>query len=212
MWPLRIPSRTRSSWGASSRVGHSIRPPGGGLDAGDRRGAPPNRDGVDPRRVGESSPAGSASAGFTFQFPAWTGAARDLCKRIGAGPRAESRRHMPRLALQTAGESHGPLLTGLVTGLPAGPQDRRRRSERGPRAAPARVWPRRPDEDREGRSAIHGRSPRRRDARRTDRLRDREPRLCRVGESHGADRVDVEAAGKRKLTSPVPATRTSPAG
>ena len=27
---------------------------------------------------------------------------------------------MPRLSLQTAGESHGPLLTGLVTGLPAG--------------------------------------------------------------------------------------------
>jgi len=27
---------------------------------------------------------------------------------------------MPRLTLQTAGESHGPLLTGLVTGLPAG--------------------------------------------------------------------------------------------
>ena len=27
---------------------------------------------------------------------------------------------MPRLRLQTAGESHGPLLTGLVTGLPAG--------------------------------------------------------------------------------------------
>src|ERR1039457_6460616 len=113
-------------------------------------------------------------------------------------------RRMPRLTLQTAGESHGPLLTGLVTGLPAG-----RRTDVAP---------------------VHGGLARRQhgygpggrmkieqdEARFTGGLMGGEtlggPIAFEIANRDygvwekvmGPVEVDVEAAGKRKLTSPRP--------
>src|ERR1019366_7839398 len=111
---------------------------------------------------------------------------------------------MPRLTLQTAGESHGPLLTGLVTGLPAGLRidvaalngDLARRQHGYGRGGPMKI-----EQD---------------EARFTGGLRGGEtlggPIAFEIANRDygvwekvmGPVEVDVEAAGKRKLTSPRP--------
>jgi chorismate synthase len=111
---------------------------------------------------------------------------------------------MPRLTLQTAGESHGPLLTGLVTGLPAG----------------LRIDVAALNGDLARRQHGYGRGGRMKiekdEARFTGGLRGGEtlggPIAFEIANrDHGVWEkvmgpleVDVEAAGKRKLTSPRP--------
>ena len=111
---------------------------------------------------------------------------------------------MPRLTLQTAGESHGPLLTGLVTGLPAG----------------LRIDVAALNGDLARRQHGYGRGGRMRiekdEARFTGGLRGGEtlggPIAFEIANRDygvwekvmGPVEVDVEAAGKRKLTSPRP--------
>ena len=111
---------------------------------------------------------------------------------------------MPRLTLQTAGESHGPLLTGLVTGLPAG----------------LRIDVAALNGDLARRQHGYGRGGRMKiekdEARFTGGLRGGEtlggPIAFEIANrDHGVwekvmgpVEVDVEAAGKRKLTSPRP--------
>ena len=111
---------------------------------------------------------------------------------------------MPRLALQTAGESHGPLLTGLVTGLPAG----------------LRIDVAAVSGDLARRQHGYGRGGRMKiekdEARFTGGLRGGEtlggPIAFEIANRDyavwekvmGPIEVDVEAAGKRKLTSPRP--------
>ena len=111
---------------------------------------------------------------------------------------------MPRLTLQTAGESHGPLLTGLVTGLPAG----------------LRIDVAVLNGDLARRQHGYGRGGRMKiekdEARFTGGLRGGEtlggPIAFEIAnldyavweKAMGPIEVDVEAAGKRKLTSPRP--------
>lgn len=111
---------------------------------------------------------------------------------------------MPRLTLQTAGESHGPLLTGLVTGLPAG----------------LRIDVAALNADLARRQHGYGRGGRMKiekdEARFTGGLRGGEtlggPIAFEIANrDHGVwekvmgpVEVDMEAAGKRKLTSPRP--------
>ena len=111
---------------------------------------------------------------------------------------------MPRLTLQTAGESHGPLLTGLVTGLPAG----------------LRIDVAALNGDLARRQHGYGRGGRMKieqdEARFTGGLRGGEtlggPIAFEIANRDygvwekvmGPVEVDVEAAGKRKLTSPRP--------
>jgi chorismate synthase len=111
---------------------------------------------------------------------------------------------MPRLTLQTAGESHGPLLTGLVTGLPAG----------------LRIDVVALNGDLARRQHGYGRGGRMKiekdEARFTGGLRGGEtlggPIAFEIANRDhgvwekvmGALEVDVEAAAKRKLTSPRP--------
>ena len=111
---------------------------------------------------------------------------------------------MPRLTLQTAGESHGPLLTGLVTGLPAG----------------LRIDVAAMNADLARRQHGYGRGGRMKiekdEARFTGGLRGGEtlggPIAFEIANrDHGVwekvmgpVEVDMEAAGKRKLTSPRP--------
>jgi chorismate synthase len=111
---------------------------------------------------------------------------------------------MPRLTLQTAGESHGPLLTGLVTGLPAG----------------LRIDVAALNGDLARRQHGYGRGGRMKiekdEARFTGGLRGGEtlggPIAFEIANRDygvwekvmGPLEVDVEAAGKRKLTSPRP--------
>ncbi len=111
---------------------------------------------------------------------------------------------MPRLTLQTAGESHGPLLTGLVTGLPAG----------------LRIDVAAVNGDLARRQHGYGRGGRMKiekdEARFTGGLRGGEtlggPIAFEIANRDyavwekvmGPIEVDVEAAGKRKLTSPRP--------
>ena len=111
---------------------------------------------------------------------------------------------MPRLTLQTAGESHGPLLTGLVTGLPAG----------------LRIDVAALNADLARRQHGYGRGGRMKiekdEARFTGGLRGGEtlggPIAFEIANRDhdvwekvmGPVEVDVEAAGKRKLTSPRP--------
>jgi chorismate synthase len=111
---------------------------------------------------------------------------------------------MPRLTLQTAGESHGPLLTGLVTGLPAG-------LKIDFAALNADLARRQHGYGRGGRMKIE-----RDEARFTGGLRGGEtlggPIAFEIANrDHGVwekvmgpVEVDVEAAEKRKLTSPRP--------
>ncbi|HSB64547.1 MAG TPA: chorismate synthase [Thermoanaerobaculia bacterium] len=111
---------------------------------------------------------------------------------------------MPRLTLQTAGESHGPLLTGVVTGLPAG----------------LRIDVAALNGDLARRQHGYGRGGRMKiekdEARFTGGLRGGEtlggPIAFEIANRDhavwekvmGPLEVDVEAAGKRKLTSPRP--------
>ena len=111
---------------------------------------------------------------------------------------------MPRLTLQTAGESHGPLLTGLVTGLPAG----------------LRIDVAALNGDLARRQHGYGRGGRMKiekdEVRFTGGLRGGEtlggPIAFEIANRDygvwekvmGPVEVDVEAAGKRKLTSPRP--------
>ncbi|HEX2798789.1 MAG TPA: chorismate synthase [Thermoanaerobaculia bacterium] len=111
---------------------------------------------------------------------------------------------MPRLTLQTAGESHGPLLTGLVTGLPAG----------------LRIDVAALNADLARRQHGYGRGGRMKiekdEARFTGGLRGGEtlggPIAFEIANRDygvwekvmGPVEVDMEAAGKRKLTSPRP--------
>jgi chorismate synthase len=111
---------------------------------------------------------------------------------------------VPRLTLQTAGESHGPLLTGLVTGLPAG----------------LRIDVAALNGDLARRQHGYGRGGRMKieqdEARFTGGLRGGEtlggPIAFEIANRDygvwekvmGPVEVDVEAAGKRKLTSPRP--------
>ncbi|MGZ5430123.1 MAG: chorismate synthase [Thermoanaerobaculia bacterium] len=111
---------------------------------------------------------------------------------------------MSRLALQTAGESHGPLLTGLVTGLPAG----------------LRIDVASLNADLARRQHGYGRGGRMKiekdEARFTGGLRGGEtlggPIAFEIANRDygawekvmGPVEVDMEAAGKRKLTSPRP--------
>jgi chorismate synthase len=111
---------------------------------------------------------------------------------------------MPRLTLQTAGESHGPLLTGLVTGLPAG----------------LRIDVASLNADLARRQHGYGRGGRMKiekdEARFTGGLRGGEtlggPIAFEIANRDygvwekvmGPVEVDMEAAGKRKLTSPRP--------
>jgi len=111
---------------------------------------------------------------------------------------------MPRLTLQTAGESHGPLLTGLVTGLPAG----------------LRIDVAALNGDLARRQHGYGRGGRMKieqdEARFTGGLRGGEtlggPIAFEIANRDygvwekvmGPVELDVEAAGKRKLTSPRP--------
>ncbi len=113
-------------------------------------------------------------------------------------------RRVPRLTLQTAGESHGPLLTGLVTGLPAG----------------LRIDVAALNGDLARRQHGYGRGGRMKieqdEARFTGGLRGGEtlggPIAFEIANRDygvwekvmGPVEVDVEAAGKRKLTSPRP--------
>ena len=105
----------------------------------------------------------------------------------------------------TSGESHGPGLTAIVEGLPAGlplePRGPRPRS----RAAPARARPRWPDEDRDGpRGRRLGRAPRQ-DARQPGHDPRPEPRLRELG---GAD--EPVAGGRRGRGGAPAATRATP--
>jgi chorismate synthase len=111
---------------------------------------------------------------------------------------------MPRLTLQTAGESHGPLLTGLVTGLPAG-------LKIDVAALNGDLARRQHGYGRGGRMKIE-----KDEARFTGGLRGGEtlggPVAFEIANRDygvwekvmGPVEVDVEAAGKRKLTSPRP--------
>ena len=113
------------------------------------------------------------------------------------------------LKLITAGESHGPGLTCIVEGLPAGPRARPRgdRPRHGP--PPARPRPRRADEDRARQRGGHRRRPPRPHARRPDRAAGRQPRLRQLG---GADEpVAGRGRGAPRSTCRAPATPTSSA-
>ena len=88
------------------------------------------------------------------------------------------------LRFVTAGESHGPGLTAIVEGLPAGLELRPGGHRPRPRPAPARPRPRRAHEDREGPRRGHRRGPPRAHARQPGGAADREPRLPELG---GAD-------------------------
>ena len=140
---------------------------------------------------------------------------REPMKRT-AGPRARRRSVKRRanrifavpLKVVTAGESHGPGLTTIVEGLPAGLElrpggDRRRH---GP--APARARPRRADEDREGHRAGHGRRPPRADARRSGRAPGRQPRLQELGRAD----EPVAGRGRRARGAPAAARPRGPGG
>ena len=88
------------------------------------------------------------------------------------------------LRLITAGESHGPGLTCIVEGLPAGLELDRDAINARHGAPPARPRPRRAHEDRARRRGGHRRRPPRPHARRPDRAPGRQPRLRQLG---GAD-------------------------
>ena len=112
---------------------------------------------------------------------------------------------MPRLQLTTAGESHGPMLTAILTGLPAGLRDRRGRRRRRPRAPPARVRPRRADEDRAGRrrASRAACAAARRSAGRS-RSRSRTSTTASGRRSWGRSRSTSRRRRKRRLSSPRP--------
>ena len=112
------------------------------------------------------------------------------------------------LRFLTAGESHGPSLSVIVEGLPAGlaidvEADRRRT-----RATPTRLRPRTADALRARRTATHRRRAPRPHPRLPGRHRDPELRVAQVG------RRDVGGAGHaraRSRPSRGPVTPTSPA-
>ena len=85
------------------------------------------------------------------------------------------------LRFVTAGESHGPGLTCIVEGLPAGLSARRGHAQ--PRHGPASAgpWSWRAHEDRARPRRRHRRRPPRPDARRPGRPADRQPRLRQLG-------------------------------
>ena len=113
------------------------------------------------------------------------------------------------LRLTTAGESHGPGLTCILEGMPAGLALDRDSDQPRSRAPPARPRPGRPDEDRARPGRGHRRRPPRTDARRPDRPAGRQPRLRELG---GADEP-MAGGGCRspRSTCPAPATPTSSA-
>ena len=81
-----------------------------------------------------------------------SGLVRALDGRSGAGRRDASGRRLTRVTLElhTAGESHGPALVAIVSGLPAGPRARARSDRRRPPAASGGVRPKPEAEARAG--------------------------------------------------------------
>ena len=102
---------------------------------------------------------------------------------------------MRRLRLLTAGESHGPGLSGILEGLPAGLRGQHTPGRPRPQAAAARLRQRPPHADRARPGALDGRHSLRTDARLAHRLRDRQPRLGEL------DRADVDRGDPRRPAS-----------
>ena len=108
------------------------------------------------------------------------------------------------LRFTTAGESHGPGLTAIVEGLPAGLELRPEDIDARPRPAPARPRPRRAHEDREGPRRGDLRRPPRAHARQPGRAADREPRLRELG---GADEPVAGRGGRGRGAPAAPGSR-----
>ena len=109
-------------------------------------------------------------------FELWTGVA-------GAGRRHAARRRLAvvTLELTTAGESHGPALVAILTGLPAGPRPRAGRIDADLAPAPAGLRPQPSPAARAGRGRGARRAPARANARDAARARRREPRPRELG-------------------------------
>ena len=97
---------------------------------------------------------------------------------------------MTAFRFTTAGESHGPGLTAIVEGMPAGLRARPRGARPRHGAPPARPRPRRPDADRDRHRRGPLRRPPRPHARQPDRAAGRQPRLQELG------RPDEPLAGR----------------
>ncbi len=170
-----------------------------------RRRPRPRAGPARPSSPGSRSCSRRASAAFEL----WTGRAR-------AGRRHEGR---PRLAgvtleLTTAGESHGPALVAILTGLPAGLRLDRDAIAARPRAPPAGLRPQPAAEARGGRGRGPRRPPSRHDARHAARARRSQPRPRElgVGDEPVAARGRAGAARARSRSrSRGRATPTSPA-
>ena len=82
----------------------------------------PTSPSTSPRATRKLRPSTAVRLWYALTRPSTSITGGSLARPRNAAPPAPryTSRHMPRLTLQTAGESHGPLLTGLVTGLPAG--------------------------------------------------------------------------------------------
>ena len=137
--------------------------------------------------------------------PAASHARRATLRRLLALPRA-----MSRLRWMTAGESHGPRLTAHRRGHPRRAPAPRGGHRRRPRAAPARLRPRRPDEDRDRPRRVHRRRARRRDARLAHRDVDREPRPRQLARPHVARSRCPRRPSRSRARAR--ATPTSPGG
>ena len=126
----------------------------------------------------------------------------------GADP-SEAEALTMALKLTTAGESHGPGLTCIVEGLPAGLELDRDGAGPGSGAPPARPRPWRADEDRARPGRRHRRRAARPHARRPDRAAGGQPRLRQLG---GADEpVAGRAPPRPRCISHAPVTPTSSA-
>ena len=109
------------------------------------------------------------------------------------------------LRFYTAGESHGQALLAFISGLPASPARRRRLHQSRTASPAARLWPRRPPENRKrSRGDLRRRAPRP-DHRRADRAAHRKSRLGQLGEDSSRRRLaEARRRTTKKLVAPRP--------
>ena len=115
-----------------------------------------------------------------------------------------------RLRLLTAGESHGPGLSGILDGLPAGLRVSTAGVDARAGAPPAWLRQRPADAHRAGPGDVDGRPALRAHARLSPRLLDREPRLGRLAGAHGRSSRPRRRAVRSRSRWHGPVTPTSP--
>ena len=108
------------------------------------------------------------------------------------------------LTLTTAGESHGPALVAIVTGLPAGLLLERERDRGGPPSAPAGLRAQPAPADRDGRGRGARGPPSRPDARHAARARRPQPRPQELDLGHEPWPPEGEPTGKGKEAVTLP--------